>query len=188
VDLESASSSLSNLAQAGAIVIGGGWAYLKFVRGRTFGSRARLQVAVDRYRRGEDPTLVVHVSMHNEGLSKIDMSLPDEKLVRVDAIAAENWMPDLSIDWDEDATVVRRTPLLQEHEWLEPNETIEDQLLIPVQIPGGSEAIAYRVTARVTQPPQGRRRRRGQTWTAVLVMPVTLVPEDAAPERSVSSA
>jgi hypothetical protein len=187
VDLESISSSISNLAQAGAIIIGGGWAYLKFVRGRTFRSRARLRLDVDRYRRGGDPALVVHVSMHNEGLSKIDLSLPDEKLVRIDAIAADDWMPDLSIDWDEDATVVRRTPLLQEHEWLEPNETVEDHLLIPVQIPGGSEPIAYRVTARVTQPPQGRRR-MGQTWSAVLVMPVALSGEDAAPERSVSSA
>jgi hypothetical protein len=184
---ESVSSSISNLAQAAALVIGGAWAYLKFIRGRTFKSRARLELSAERHRYEDDPALLVTVAMQNEGLSKINLSLPNEKFVRVDAISPETWMPDLTLDWDEDAVLLRRVPLLQAHKWLEPGETINDHLLIPLRtteasLPDAqsSKPIAYRVTARVTQPPRRwSRGTKGQTWTAVLVLPVLLASESA---------
>jgi hypothetical protein len=187
VDFEGITSSISNLVEATALMVGGGWAYLKFVRGRTFYSRARLELSADSYHYGTDRALVVHVSMQNEGLSKIDLSAEDEKFVRVDAVFPRQWFGDLNVDWDQDESLVTRTRLFERHGWLEPNETIEDQLLIPVAVPGRSDPIAYRITARVTQPPSRARRRKpaGQTWTADLILPVALTSEESTANQHV---
>lgn len=182
MDLEAWSSSVSNLVQAAAILIGGAWAYQKFVRGRTFRYRAHLAIKARLLDFEKDPVLRVQLVMRNEGLSKTDLSLQDEKQVVVRALSRNEWWPDVNIEWDE-SKAVARTRLFQAHTWLEPGETIEDDLLIPV---GGDDRkpIAYRVRAIVKAPRGGvirsviarlsDRPRKLQVWTIDLIVPVTL--------------
>jgi hypothetical protein len=183
------SSSISDLVQAAAIVIGGAWAYLKFIRGRTFRYRARLDIAVQPFTYRKDPVLRIQATMHNEGLSRIDLSLQDEKQVVIHAVLHRQWLPDINVEWEQSGSELIRTSLFQRHTWIESGETIEDELLVPVGA-ASDEVIAYRVRGIVKAPTGGLRdfikttlregsRRQLQVWTDDLVLPAALTPVGA---------
>jgi hypothetical protein len=205
VSIKDLSSSISDLVTAAAVVIGGGWAYMKYVRGRTFRNRARLDMAADIRESDHARALLVTVAMHNDGASRIELGLENEKFVRVDAVFDDEWTPDANIDWDTDGPVIM-TRLFREHAWLEPDETITDELLMPLPSPDDTQALAYRVRARVFAPRQlggrvgslaaralGRKqgevtgwvRRTGQTWTQNRIVPVALSVGDVDQRASV---
>jgi len=187
------SSSISELVTAAAVLIGGGWAYMKYVRGRTFRNRAKLDMGVRPYGAGSAHALLVEVTMHNDGASRIELGLENEKFVRVDEVLEEDWTADGNVDWEADDPVML-TFLFQDHTWLEPNETISDQVLVPVP-PPGRKVLAYRVKTRVFAPRtvggrlggwlarmchrkqgavKGWMLESGQTWTECVILPVGL--------------
>jgi hypothetical protein len=190
------SSAISDLVTAAAVLIGGGWAYMKYVRGRTFHKRVRLDLAVEAWKSDNVSALLVRASMHNDGASRIELGLENEKFVRVQAIRKDDWTPDANVDW-EAAEPVIRTYLFREPKWLEPNEAITDELLVPLASSDEGRVLAYRVQARVGIPHQfggrlgylaarafGRRqsevigwvlRSRGcEIWTQSVIVPVAL--------------
>jgi hypothetical protein len=146
-----ASDTIANLAQASAIIVGGGWAFMKFVRGRTFGYRAELDLAVDALGFDSDPVLWAHVELQNKGLSYIDISATGENLVEAAAVYADDWLPDGFVEWD-DAEPINYALIFASDDWLEPGESVKDDALLPVAAPGGRRVVAYRVTARVVAP------------------------------------
>ena len=190
------SDSISSLVTAAAVLIGGGWAYMKYVRGRTFRNRAKLDMSVQPYGSHSAHALLVEVSMQNDGASRIELGLENEKFVRVDEVLEMDWTADGNVDWDADAPVML-TRLFTDHTWLEPNETISDEVLVPVP-PPGRKVLAYRVTARVFAPrtvggrlgswlarvrdrQQGEVRGwmldSGQTWTECVILTIGLSKE-----------
>jgi hypothetical protein len=187
------SSSISELVTAAAVLIGGGWAYMKYVRGRTFRNRAKLDLSVEPYEGRRAHALLVEVTMHNDGASRIELGLENEKFVRVDEVLDEDWTAAGNVDWDAGPPVML-TRLFDAHTWLEPNETISDQVLVPVP-PPGRKVLAYRVKARVFAPRtvggrvgswlarmrhqkqgdvKGWMLESGQTWTEFVILPVGL--------------
>lgn len=197
MSLEDLVSALASVIQAVAILVAGGWAYMKFVRGRTFRGRVRLELEARRWSSEHREAVLVDVAMTNEGLSRIDLSREWEKFVRVDALVADDWWPDLNVDWERSEPVMM-TPLFGQHEWIEPHETIKDELLVPLGA-AASGVLAYRIRARVLAPrvvggavgralaARFRPERRGSggwlrlkgatTWTADLVLPVGFAVE-----------
>jgi hypothetical protein len=68
--------------------------------------------------------------MKNEGLGRIRLE-SDMSLIRVDALPAHEWMPGATARWEEENPIMVTTTF-QKHGWIEPGETITDQVLLPL--------------------------------------------------------
>jgi hypothetical protein len=167
--LESVSNILRNLAQVAAFIVGGGWAYLKFVRGRTFAPRADLIVHAELFSFDDEPALTIAVEFRNGGLSII--SLPAQgALLQLDYLASGQWEPGspewtgITLTGGETAALVDPTRLLAElgdtylataifedgHR-VEPGDTLrEEQFLIAPPSGLGEFPVAFRVQVVVT--------------------------------------
>lgn len=151
---------LASLAQALAIVVGGLWAYFKFLRGRTFASRAELAVAAAPLP-GERPALKVTATLKNAGLSKLPLRTQAVLLFGVSARPTEE---------NSTATVERKIgkarKIFAAHGWVEAGETIADELVL--LLPERDGLLAWRVECRVYER---RRAEGGLRWTASVVVP-----------------
>jgi len=146
------SEALSNVVTAAAIVIGGGWAYFKYFRHRTF--RPRLSVdLLGEWRQAEGTDLLhIRVRVTNIGASKVALNQYGSGLNVGFATAIADhdqvvWElvpftvetapvdPDLRSWTDiktgsQKTTVPRDYVVLDEHGWIEPGETVSDDLLL----------------------------------------------------------
>jgi hypothetical protein len=157
-----------------AVLVGGAWAYFKFVRGRTFARRAELDVSGSLFTFGDDRIVKATVTLRNAGLSKLPLK-NNGKFVRLYGSPAVSWTPNANIFWQQ----LMHTPIFEGHQWVEAQETVTDEVLIPVpflEAKGeGGGWLAFRVHAQVW----GERRpghRAGPRWGAT-----TLVPADIDP-------
>src|SRR5262245_25092379 len=121
-----------NAVAAAAIIIGAVWAYYKFLRGRTFSHRAELSILGVLLEGHGRSGIRVRASVKNLGLTKLPLRL---KIVRVLAIGEEGW-DDSEWRW------VKSVPAFEAHDWLEPQEIVTDELLVPLRA-GESDALAY---------------------------------------------
>jgi hypothetical protein len=171
VPLTDVTQPIVHLAQAGAIVVGGTWAYVKFLRGRTFRDRAHVEVKASLFMRDAEPVIFAAVSMRNEGLGRITFRDREQRIVFVDGVTTERWSSRANVFWDEERPMMS-TPLFERHAWVEPGETIKEELLIPVPLPeDGDMAVAYQVRAWIRIPRRGGR--KGMTWTANAIVPAS---------------
>jgi hypothetical protein len=138
-ELESVTKIAQQTAQVVAIVWGGAWAYLKFVRGRTFHYRAELAVDAKMVKLAEATALKVTVHVKNAGATKLP-------LTACDVVAAV-----------QSGTVVRkwtevpnsRIPIVLS-QTVESDETVGGQELIDVPAPHPEGvALAYRARAEL---------------------------------------
>lgn len=171
--LEQVTNICRNVAQVSAIIIGGLWAYLKFVRGRTFRYRGELSVTAKHYTFEDEPAIWAEVRFKNAGLSRIP-------LAELGAQVALTWLP--SGRWghgpavwsvEDNSDWAPSTAVLLEHEAVEPGEEVSDeQLIVPsVDLEAGLP-IAYRIKATITSP--RRFPRRGAIkWSAFTVIPAS---------------
>jgi hypothetical protein len=151
------------IAQITAVVVGGAWAYVKFFRGRVFRPRAELHITASLAPLGADSALLAQLSMKNEGLSRIILQ-PDLAMVKLDVLRAKRCQSGANPAWDEDVMV---SPVFRAHSWLEPGETLAEELIIA---PPEAEAVAYRLRPWVRSP--RRLHRDGVAWEANCVVPV----------------
>jgi hypothetical protein len=162
-----------------AIVAGAGWAYFKFARGRTLKPRAELDVTGRIVSDGGHRAVLAKVTFKNEGLSWIQFEKAAQKGVFVHELTAGRWPEaDRNVEWSDS---VMRSLVLEDHDWVEPGETVSDEVLVPLGL-SGDEPLAYRVVARVAV-----RQRRvllrtvpGEQWAANVVVPGRLEPVGAA--------
>jgi hypothetical protein len=151
---------LASVAQALAIVVGGFWAYFKFLRGRTFAARAELAVAAAPLP-GEPPALRVTATLRNTGLSKLPL--------RTQAVLLYGIVPQPTED-DPVAVVERKLgkakKILAAHHWVEAGETIADETVL--LLPPPEDRVAWRVECLVYER---RRRPGGLRWSASVVVP-----------------
>jgi hypothetical protein len=164
------------LAQAAAIVVGGIWAYFKFIRGRTFAKRAELSVTPS-VLSGQTPKLKVRATLRNAGLSKLPLRTQAVFIYGISAApTADNPIA------TREEQLGRPKKIFAAHQWIEAQETVTDELLFLMpdsQFANEREWLAFRVECRV----YAKRRRKGAlNWTAS-----ALVPADAGEVDGTSS-
>jgi hypothetical protein len=158
----------NDVATTLAILVGGAWAYFKFLRGRTFASRAELEVAGSLFAYDRDQIIHAKVTLTNMGLSKLSL-MPSGKVIYLYGIPASQWSPEGNVEWQK--LVVSK--VLEGHRWIEAQETVSDDALIPVPIRGyapDENWLAFRLQAQVWgKRPKGRK--RGTRWIASVTVP-----------------
>lgn len=124
-DLQAVLDIISTAVTTLAVVVGALWAYFKFVRGRTF--RPRLEVGL----RGQwrviegQPWLQAQVSVKNIGASVVSLLQAGTGL-RISAISESQEPAPADASWSS----LRVFSILEDHEWIEPGETVSDALLL----------------------------------------------------------
>jgi hypothetical protein len=152
--------SVLNIAQTIAIVVGAAWVYFKFIRGRTFARRAELQIRGDMMTIANRQVMKAVVQLKNTGLSKLPL---DRKATWVELLAtpSSSWMARTNLEWLDRML----TPVFVDHGWVESQETISDEVLMPIDPREGDQWLAFRLHVEVW----GKRpwyRRKGTRWVA----------------------
>lgn len=131
--IDAAAQAASNIATALAVLVGGTWAYLKFVLGRTFKYRAELSTHSKFIEQSGTFFVFVRVSIKNSGAAKIPLDREMQVIRLFGCVKAE---PPLELDWQHITTV----NIFQDHAWIEPGETISDEVALPVS---GSDDVSW---------------------------------------------
>lgn len=141
----------SKAITSAAVLIGGGWAYIKFIRGRTFAYRAELHLHLDLVQLERSRLLQVTVTLTNTGLSRIALN-ERMKAIRIHATTNLDAQEIRPARWQRMLT----TGCFEHHDWLEAQEAVTDELLY--QLPTNSHAdprqVAYQVEAIVGARPR----------------------------------
>lgn len=158
-----------------AIVVGGGWAYMKYVRGRTFTERLELSVdgtaTVVGDEAGGVARVVVSCDVSNVGTRKIRLK-KDDSAITVKALALQV-DPEGKLEETEEADSevggrvawmeITRQPAFEELALLEPGESANDAAL--VQVPQAANPMgAIRLELHVYSA------QTGKTWSAKRVV------------------
>jgi hypothetical protein len=178
-----AAEVLANLSTAAAILIGGTWTYFKFMRGRTFANRAELALTGTLYNASGHYMIRVVVALKNTGLSRVNLR-QDRKIVRLYGVERSEVFTSMqnhaNVRWED----LVLTPVLEQHRWVEPQESIHDDVLIPVPLAKNNDTwLAYRLDGEVWAEGTkvGRKRTR---WGASLVLPGNPVGLALQPDAS----
>jgi hypothetical protein len=152
-----------------AVLVGGSWAYFKYVRGRTFASRAEVAVSGSLYAADQQQIIKATVALKNTGSSKLALERQG-KVVRVHEASIDTSSGASELRWDHLETV----PVFQAHGWVESSETVTDEALIVIPITSDAAApLAYRLEAIVFGRLR-RRRKRGVKWTGDTILPARI--------------
>jgi hypothetical protein len=158
---------LDHLVTTLAVLVGGTWAYFKYVRGRTFASRAEVAVSGALYTADQQQIIKATVALKNTGASKLALERQG-KVIRVHTASIDGSSGSSELRWDHLETV----PVFQAHGWVESSETVTDEALIVV--PSSSDApLAYKLEAIVFGKLRRMRRmrKRGVKWTGDTILP-----------------
>ena len=162
-----------NIVQIAAIVIGAAWAYYKFVRGRTFHRRAEVNVDATLLASDSERAISAHATLQNTGGAKIPLRV---KALKVRSFRRGDLDEKGRPRWQDVATV----PMFEDHAWIESQETIADEVLVPLasEEAAGVDVLAYRVTGLVYEERRKKRLRSdrggGVCWTTNTIVPAAL--------------
>ncbi|HEY3971480.1 MAG TPA: hypothetical protein VGM18_00665 [Candidatus Sulfotelmatobacter sp.] len=126
-----------------AVVIGGGWAYLNYLRGRTFRKRLELKISGKPIWCRGVLFLSGSAQIKNVGLSKFSIEQ------RGTAISVSDLIPVPAVKNPVDASeeLVKVRSVYKNHGWIEPGETIEESFLL--QLPEDELRAAVKLELRV---------------------------------------
>jgi hypothetical protein len=138
---------LSKLFTIAAIVVGGIWSYLKFIRGQLFAIRLKPKVEGKYIFIGESKHLLVTVQLTNAAASPVNLS---KVIIRhegsglsVFTYNVRDYRPEThNVNWDRLATF----PVFELHQWVEAGEEIKEQRLVP--LPAG-DYVAFKLELRI---------------------------------------
>ena len=125
--LSSALKDVEAITHIAAILLGGMWAYMKFIKGRLFYSRIEPTISAETLAQDSYRTLVISATIKNVGLSRVDIDHAGSAM-RILA-HKENFAPSqaVSAEWD----LLGSFPVLEKHSWIEPGEPVrEDRLIV----------------------------------------------------------
>ena len=124
-DLKTVVDILGTLVTAAAVIIGGLWAYFRFVKDRVY--RPRLEVGLFGQWRdvAGTPALHARVTVKNIGATDVELLQEGTALI-VERMDADQPRPPATTMW----TPIHASAILKDHQWIEPNETISDDLLL----------------------------------------------------------
>ena len=155
--------AVAALTQALAILLGGLWAYFKFVRGRTFAHRLELGIDASTVATAQGTGLKVTATVKNVGLTKLTLRLATLSLSTMRTTGAE-------IEESE----YQRTRVFAKHQWIEANETITDEALLLV--PAEPDLVGARLELEAIE--SQRWRGGGLAWQATTVVQRELTEEE----------
>jgi hypothetical protein len=115
-----------------AVIVGGIWAYFKFVKGRIFRPRVEIEMSGQWLDVDGKRWLLARIRVKNIGASKIQLRQEGSGL-RVYALASDQPTAPAAAAWDRRKT----SAILKKHSWIEPGETISDDILFDLGIPPG---------------------------------------------------
>jgi hypothetical protein len=144
------------IAQLIAILVAGGWAYFKFVRGRTFAERLETSVTATPFDQDGIRMLCIRATISNTGASQVDL-IDDLKIVRVYGTKVADAQAGVNVDWGHHLIL---TPIFGEHKWIEAQETVSDEALAVV----ANCRLAYRVELLVAS-------KKKKQWSTAAVVP-----------------
>ena len=134
---------IKTLLEIVAIAGAGIWAYLKFVRGRLFRHKLDLNVEGEFLTIDGSAHVLVRITIRNIGFTSVSF---DTECCVLRVFAAEQ-RPYLDFTdaalWHRVATV----PLLEDHNWIEPSEVLQEQELIHIH---SEPTVAIRLVANVS--------------------------------------
>jgi hypothetical protein len=127
-DVQAAISALSSAITAMAVLIGGLWAYFKFVRGRTY--RPRLSVTMSAQWRPIDERQMLHIriTVKNIGASVVTLRQRGGTGLGISVLSPKQPAPPTAVEWE----MIRVFEILRDHEWIEAGETVSDDLLLDI--------------------------------------------------------
>ncbi len=148
-DIKTIVEIIGTAVTAAAVVIGGSWAYFKFVKGRTY--RPRLEVGLSGQWRPVDERhlLQARISVKNIGASNVTL-LQKGTGLRVSILAPDQPAAPVSTAWES----LKVFEILGEHRWIEPGETVSDDLVLDL---GASEPVLTLFEARLVWRPSRHR-------------------------------
>lgn len=114
-----------NIVEAMAILVGGIWAYFRFVKGRTCRMRTEISLSGEWIVVNGLDLLQTRVSIKNIGSSKVGLIQRGTGL-RVSVLSEEQAEPPGRAQWRS----LRVFIIFEEHEWIEPEETVSDEVLL----------------------------------------------------------
>lgn len=163
-----------NIAQVLAILFGAAWAYFKFLRGRTFSYRADVKINAALYTFDDDLSLLVTATVTNSGLSRIPLP-SNQAMILANWLPTSRWGPGRA-DWqpvllpDDDGSSELILPILEEHQRIEPGESVVDEVLLVLPIDEDlGPPLAFRVTVNVVSN-RGLLRREHTLWSASTIV------------------
>jgi hypothetical protein len=158
------------IVQTLAILIGGIWAYFKFIRGRTFASRAEVSVKGTLFSLEDRQIIKATVFVRNTGASKITVEKQGKVIRLYGAKLLEASAP---IEWIQ----LRIDPIFESHGWIESQEIITEELLLPVSTAHDEDVSrsAYKLEALVFGK-LGRFSRKGVKWSGDTIIPGEMKP------------
>jgi len=164
---------IANIAQTAAIAVGGAWAYMRYVRGRTYHRRLELQIGSEMVTVSDRHLLRVHLAISNTGAATLPLAA---RRVTIACATRDLWHDAQTIGGA--AVVLWRdigwAPILDAHARIEAQETITEDTVVPVPLPPEQlvDIGAYRVSVSVSATPR-RWRRSTTTWDAQTVVLIT---------------
>jgi hypothetical protein len=159
-------SSILAMAQdvttTAAVLVGGGWAYLKYVRGRVYADRAELNVTAGLYGASGELMAVAVVTLANKGLTRLRFQ-PGAKVIYLYTAPR---MPSSQIVMPAEEKMVADEIFIG-HDWLEAQESVSEQAVFVLP---KDDWLTLRFEAQVWAA-RRRWRRRGVRWIASSVIP-----------------
>jgi hypothetical protein len=126
---KTASDIFASVVTSAALIVGGVWAYFRFVKERTYRPR------IDVYMGGEwvgvagEGLLLLRVRVKNIGAAVVDLRQEGTGL-KLSCDRGARSKPPAAVAWK----TLRVFTILSEHAWIEPGETISDDLLVRLPI------------------------------------------------------
>jgi hypothetical protein len=129
-------AGVSSIATAGAILVGGVWAYFNFAKGRTYKPRLSVEMMGQWRCVNGRQVFQIRTRVTNIGASKVSLqqsgtglriSLPAKD--QSDSPDSFRWEPVLTTPTDGQPKQ-RTFVIFKDHEWIEPGETISEDLLL----------------------------------------------------------
>lgn len=105
-----------------AICMGGAWAYFNFLKGRVYRPRLESRVDGEIWNRDNEYSVRVSLQLKNVGLGKVDVRQEGTGL-RILAYAPQG---------EEIWHHLETRSVLKNHHWIEPGETVVEEMLVPI--------------------------------------------------------
>jgi len=120
--IESLSSIFQNIFTIIAIISAGIWAFFHYFKGRTFKPRLELRISGEIQKNDDSKCLITKVCLKNVGLSKLEIKQRGSgmRIISLDEVPHCNKAKKL------EGTRLKTATIFKEHEWIEPNEIIDD--------------------------------------------------------------
>jgi hypothetical protein len=122
---------IETIVAGAAIVVGGIWAYFKFVKGRTLRPHLEVNMFGQWQEIDQRHLLQARIRVKNIGTSKVTMIQKGTGL-RISVLAQNQPPSPTPSAWDVKKVFV----ILREHAWIEPGETVSDDVLLDLGVPG----------------------------------------------------